>query len=351
MAAACTSAPTSSGGSGEDIEATAAAGIRPVDDVPADVPQDVVDAARDEVAADPSPFVYYEGNPEDQIAKVFAAFKAEYPFVSELTHVRLAVRDLAPRIDQESRAGARTADVALLADDGAQELDSRGQLLHMDWEAAGIAPGLVTTPYAVVTTAGVFTFISNRNELPSPPKSWDDWLDGDLAGKVTLWSQAVPFAALVPVWGVEKTQDYVRDLVAEVHPTLSDTPWVPAQNVAAAEGALTINAYHTALPAVNSGAPIEVVLPDPTPVSLVYASVPKAAKHPKVAQLFIAWLNTQSGAKAYEDATGRGNPLIPTTDTAEMLRGHTISAWTPQEAKKLGQNIVDLTAILRGGGV
>jgi ABC-type Fe3+ transport system substrate-binding protein len=105
-----------------------------------------------------------------------------------------------------------------------------------------------------------------------------------------------------------------------------------AQQVAAGEIALGIGIYHTALPPMRRGAPIDVVMLDPTPVSAIWTAAVRNTPRPNGARLFAAWLATTEGARAYEAATNRGHPLMAETDTGARLRGLTLAEW-PIERK------------------
>ena len=45
----------------------------------------------------------------------------------------------------------------------------------------------------------------------------------------------------------------------------------------------------------------------------------------------MAWLHAPEGAAAYEEATDRGNHLIPGTATQKLLAGRTIAEYPPNE--------------------
>ena len=70
---------------------------------------------------------------------------------------------------------------------------------------------------------------------------------------------------------------------------------------------------------IASGAPLGLRFLDPTPMNTLYGAVVSKGGNPEGAQVLLAWLSTLEGAKAYEAAIGRGNPLIKGTETNERI--------------------------------
>ena len=93
---------------------------------------------------------------------------------------------------------------------------------------------------------------------------------------------------------------------------------------------------HSAQIPIRRGAPLKVVVADPAPLNTLYSFVPSKAKNPAGGALLAIWLATPEGAKAYEDATDRGNPFIEGTKTHALLKGRQVSQFpveqAPQEA-------------------
>ena len=106
----------------------------------------------------------------------------------------------------------------------------------------------------------------------------------------------------------------------------------PTPRPAAGEILVGFGLNHSAQPPIRRGAPIKVVVAEPAPISTLYSSVPAKAKNPNGGALVSIWLATAEGAKAYEDATDRGNPFIPETKTYALLRGHTVSQFPVEQA-------------------
>ena len=345
MATACGSGPSGdarSGGSaeaGEDVlrfEVAPGYGEEP--------PRALVDAAREEGG-----LVWYESSPEGEVAEVFVAFQEKYPFVENVEHVRLRASDVASRIAQETQANAPTADVGTTGVDAAAQLHEREILETPNSAELGVPRELVPEPYIVATAASVYVILYNTDLVPQAeaPKTWEDLLDERWRGKIGTWVVPFAFAELVPVWGTDRTTEYVRNF-ARQNPTTYESTFPLAQAIGAGEIPVGVGIYHAAQPAIEAGAPVEVVVPDPTPVTMLYSFVPKDAANPNTAKLFVSWLATEEGARASEEATGRGNPLLPGTETSALLSDRTPSDFPPSRAEEITQ-LLDEFARYSGG--
>jgi iron(III) transport system substrate-binding protein len=231
-----------------------------------------------------------------------------------------------------------TSDAASLA-----ELGSRDLLQEQDWEAAGIPTELVSDNL-VASAASVFLVLYNSDLVSESeaPSSWDDLLDPRWTGQLGTWESPYAFAELVPAWGGDKVQEYVDEFTAQ-QPTKYQSTFPLAQAVGAGEIQAGVGIYHSTLPAIAEGSPIEMVVADPVPVTMLYSAVPTAAACPATGALFTAWLATESGATSYESATGRGNPLLPGTETAQLVEGRSISDFAPEDAGELADWLTRLS--------
>lgn len=332
LAAACGSETTEEVGSGG---ATVVGGgeVQTASGYGEEPPQSLVDAAREE-----GELVWYESSPEDEVAEVFAAFQEKYPFVENVEQVRLRASDVASRIAQETQAGSPTADVGTTGVDAAAQLHDRELLETPEWTEFGVPSELVPAPYIVTTAASTYVILYNT-ELVSEeeaPSTWEDLLDERWRDQIGTWVVPFAFVELVPAWGGDETTEYVRQF-AQQNPVTYESTFPLAQAVGAGEIPVGVGIYHAAQPAIEEGAPIGVVVPEPTPVTLLYSFVPKDAANPNTAKLFISWLTSEEGARAYEEATGRGNPLLPDTETAELVSGRTISDFPPSQAAEVSE--------------
>lgn len=305
------------------------------------IDQSLVDAAR----AEGGSLVWYESSPEGQVAQVIEAFRRDFPFVERVEHVRLRAADVASRVAQEAQAGAPTADVATSDAASLGELEERDLLREADWAGAGVPEQLAPSPALISTAASVFVIVHNTNEVPDneAPQGWDALLDQQWAGRIGVWNTPIAIAELVPAWGEQRTLDYNQRLNGQ-QPVTYESTFPLAQAVGAGEIALGVGIFHSTQPAIEQGAPIGVVVPDPTPVTMLYSAVPDAARNPMTAQLFSAWLTSEAGQSAYESATHRGNPQLPGTEAAELIGDRQISTFSADRAGELSDWLDQLSA-------
>jgi iron(III) transport system substrate-binding protein len=277
--------------------------------------------------------IWYESSPDDQADKIVAAFQKRFPSL-KLDHIRdTGGNTVGGRIVQESQGDTRTADVATTGAGISVPLRERKLIKEIDWNAYGLSKELAPTPYGVVTTSVVYVIVYNTAQVKEAdaPKTWDDLLNPRWDGKIGIWVRGEGQASLAAAWGAEKVFDYVRKINA-LHPVLLPSTFPLAQQVAAGEILVGFGLNHTAQPPIRRGAPIKVVVADPAPLNTLYSFVPSKAKNPSGGALVATWLATPEGAKAYEDATDRGNPFIPGTKTYTMLRGHNTSQFPVEQA-------------------
>jgi iron(III) transport system substrate-binding protein len=277
--------------------------------------------------------IWYESSPDDAADKIAAAFHKRFPGL-KLEHVRdTGGNSIGGRIVQESQGDTRTADVATSGAAIMMPLKERGLMKELDWHSFGLSTELAPTPYGVVTTSVVYVIVYNTAQVKEAdaPKTWTDLLDPRWDGKIGIWVRGEGQGALAATWGVDKVVDYVRKMNAR-HPVLLPSTFPLAQQVAAGEILVGFGLNHSAQIPIRRGAPIKVVVADPAPISTLYSFVPAKAKNPSGGALLATWLATPEGAKAYEDATDRGNPFIPSTKTYALLRGHPVSQFTVEQA-------------------
>lgn len=286
-------------------------------------------------AAKPGNIIWYESSPENQAQKIAAAFHKRFPALT-LQHIRdTGGNSIGARVVQESLGGTRTADVITSGASTMRPLAARGLLRTLDGKSLGLSAELAPTPYGIVTTAVFYVIIYNTDEV-SPadaPKQWADLLNPKWDGKIAIWVRGEGQGALSKAWGVDKVADYVGKMNA-LHPNLLQSTFPLAQQIAAGESEVGFTLYHSAQPALRSGAPIKVVVADPVPAGLLYSEVPAKAQNPDGGLLLSLWLATDEGAKAYEDATDRGNPYIHSTRTYALLKGHNVSEYPPSQSDR-----------------
>ena len=295
-----------------------------------------VDDAMNKLAAEAAKvgnIIWYESSPDDAADKIAAVFHKRFPGL-KLEHIRdTGGNSIGGRIIQESQGDTRTADVATSGAAIMMPLKERNLMKEFDWKSFGLSAELAPTPFGVVTTSVVYVIVYNSQLVKEAdaPKTWDDLLNPRWEGKVGIWVRGEGQGSLVANWGEDKVVDYVRKMNAR-KPVLLPSTFPLAQQVAAGEILVGFGLNHSAQIPLRRGAPIKIVVADPVPMGTLYSFVPAKAKNPAGGALLAVWLATPEGAKAYEDATDRGNPFIAGTKTNALLKGHPISQFTVEQA-------------------
>jgi iron(III) transport system substrate-binding protein len=283
------------------------------------------------------PVTWYESSPSEQADKVIAAFTKKHPGV-KLRHTRLiGGNELAVRGVQEVQARGYTGDVLTGGADHIWQLGGRGILDAVNWATIGVPKAMTPTAFALATTASVYVLVWNTRKVPEAqvPKTWAEVLDPKWAGKIGTWVRAAAFAQLAATQGPDTAKRWLERHIAQ-KPMLFKSTFPLAQAVGAGEVDIGIGFYHSTLPPIKAGAPVQMRSLDVVPMHTIYSATSKAARNPEGARVFLAWLAGEEGALAYEEATGRGNPLHPRTQTAGFIKGKTLSEWPPEKSEELG---------------
>lgn len=304
-----------------------------------------------EKAAAGGPVHWYEANSPEMGDKIVAAFQERFPDV-ELRFERVTgAQGITARIVQETEADAPSADATTTGVDQIVALYDRGLVADVDWAQYGVPETLTPTSYAVAATSATWVIVYNTDQVSAEeaPKTWDDLTDPEWKNRIGLWAIGHSQANLAAAWGEERVTAFTEALVKN-EPLLFKSNFTIAQHLASGELSVGITPLHVALATKAKGAPIEIVAPEPTPLSMIYSAVLKEARNPAGAKLLVVWLSSEEGALAYEKATGRGNPYLSFTETAAYLEGRELSTFAPHETAKLQELVEKYTTMLRTAG-
>ena len=272
------------------------------------------------------PVLWYESSQPEQIALVTKAFNAKYPAI-RIQYVRIpGGNTIAARIIQETQANARTASLMTSGSTQLAPLLERKLVLSRDWQALRVAKDMPQTPFAIPVATSMFVGLYNSRKIPADkaPATWDDFISKRFEGKLGTWVRPPGFVDLVALHGEDKTRDLLKRLVT-LKPLLYAAPELIAQQIAAGEIDAGIGFFHSSQATIDSGAPVAVKFLDPTPINTIWGVVIEKGSNPEGAQVLAAWLVSPEGARIYEDATKRGNPWLPGTETAKRVGSNRIS--------------------------
>ncbi len=280
-------------------------------------------------AAKEGKILWYDTITQEQGEKVLKQFQAAFPEIKDAKYVEVTSGNRVARVTQESRAGGPTTDVDFENAATTAGYYKDGFVLDVDWKGLGIQglPQMTPTSYMVAVTAAFRGTLYNTGHVKEAdaPKTYDDLIDPKWTGKIALWSRAAAFTGLWATWGEDKLVNYVKSL-AKLKPRLYDSNFTIAQAVGSGEADVSYTDYHTTIPTVQKGAPVKWVTLDPVPVDPLYGYVLKYGANHNAGKLFLEWLTTPDGAKAYEAQAGRGNPFVQGSETQKLLSGHTLSS-------------------------
>jgi iron(III) transport system substrate-binding protein len=273
--------------------------------------------------------------------QILKAFQKDYPFVTKIEYQEVPSAQKTARIMQELQVGGPTADVIINSASAQQIYIDGGYAVKVDWKGMEVPVSPVNTPndYLVLVTTASYGILYNTTKVSDAeaPRTWEALADPKWKKRSGTWAKANVFTNLLPTWGEEKTRSYVRKYAA-LQPRLFSSTYTLAQAVGSGEIDIALGIYHTAQPTIEKGAPVKWVYLDPTPIAPLYALILKYGKNPNTAKLLLKWLGSKSGALAYEEASQRGNHLVPETKTAQLLKGKALAHITAQQDEKtLGQ--------------
>lgn len=295
--------------------------------------------------------VWYESLPPEDADEVIAAFNQRFPDVTMDYQQLVGGVDIASRMVQETTAGAPTADVATAAAAQAAELNNRGLLLDLDFDAMGVErEELIASNYAAITSQSLFTIMYNTDlvEADDAPTTWEDLLDPQWRGDIGTWIRGNYLSQMESEWGREQTDEYVSAFM-EQSPRVFDSNATLAQALGSGELAIGALVYHPAVATIEAGAPIAVVWPEPVFAASNWTVVNKESQSPNSAMLFVAWLLTDEGNLAYEAATNRGNVFLDNA-SASLVEGRSIAEWNnPDDLEKDADAIERYSLILERG--
>lgn len=288
-------------------------------------------------AAKNPPVTWYESSPAEQADKVIEAFNKRYPNVRVRQTRLVGGNELAVRTVQEMQARGYTGDVLTGGADHSWAIKERGFLDEVNWGALGVPANLAPNPYMMATTASVYVVSWNSRKVTDAeaPKTWEQVLDPRWTNRMGSWVRAAAFAQLAATQGEAEAEKKLQRFIA-LKPMLFKSTFPLAQSVASGEIDVGIGFYHSTLPPMSAGAPVKMQALDVVPMHIIYSSISKNARNPEGARVFLAWLASEEGALAYEEATGRGNPLIAKTKTAQFIHGRKLSEYPPEKSAELG---------------
>lgn len=287
----------------------------------------------------------------------FRAFEKKYPFI-KVEQALVHSDEVVQKITMEQRAGrAPTADVIACNSVSYEQGKVDGVFTRFPWRKVfGYIPedAIDKSNFGVGVYGNIWTMAYNTKLVPKDklPKSYDDLLKPEWRGKLAVDIRANPWSYISSsgAWSVEKAEDYIKKLKSN-QPKFGRGGSAIAQLLTAGEFQIAPVYLFNIVAARKTGAPIDWLPMEPIGGNIAGRAIPKNAPHANAAVLYIAWVVSPEGQKAYEESIGRALPYEGLgTESSKMLTGKKLGVlgWGDTERALKHDAIEDKLMILLG---
>ncbi|MBI2986148.1 MAG: ABC transporter substrate-binding protein [Deltaproteobacteria bacterium] len=286
---------------------------------------------------------------EHAIKAVVNVFKQKYPFI-DVRAEEIGGMENYQRILQEMKVGlAKTWDVNYLAFDFYNEFlpyQRKFDILGMAQQGVLRIPPKLVDPVNrhVVAIQSNMQVVAYNKELISGdkiPDAWEGFLTPEFKGKKFLLDvRPKPFAALVPLWGLEKTIDFGRKIAAQEPIWYRGETRLLTQMVAG-EFALILGPNYKSTKKVQSKSPkptLEYKVVDPVPARLSEVqAVLGAAANPYAGLLWLEFQASAEGQKILDEVDEAATIYTPGSVHEQLTRGKRVSVLAWEHFPKMGR--------------
>ena len=283
----------------------------------------------------------------DAIKAMAAAFKKKYPFIDARIE-EIGGLENYQRILQEMKAGlAKTWDVNYLAFDFYSEFvpfQKKFDILGMAEQAVlQISPKLIDPAnrlvVAIQSNMQVIAFNKEMMSADKVPDSWEGFLAPEFKGKKFLLDvRPKPLAALVPLWGLEKTVDFAKKLAAQ-QPIWYRGEARQLTQMTAGEYPIILGPnYKSAKATRDPRAILEVKVVEPVPARFSEVqAVLNAAANPHAALLWLEFQASAEGQKILDDVDLAATIYTPGSVHEKLTRGKKVSVLAWEHFPRMGK--------------
>jgi ABC-type Fe3+ transport system substrate-binding protein len=297
---------------------------------------DLLKAAQAEVAKKEGKIIVALELQDDAAKPVLEGFRAEFPFIKEITYERVRTTEQMQRLLIEAKSGKTPRyDVVHISDDSWADFTAAGMFpkppfaystlistLPADWPKPD--PRSVDPEGLYIATSFLARGIAwNTKLLPKAqePTGWSTCTDPKYRGKIMY----DPRAKLTALQYDPKTRTFflgwLKDLVANKL-VLQRGQSEGLEKLSAGEYPLFCGVnYHSTMTLVDQGAPIGFMFPDPYPLEFGgQIHVVQWSQTQATTQLLVVWLATK-GQALMEKYAYRGSPLDPAGRKYPLAQG------------------------------
>lgn len=266
--------------------------------------------------------VVYSLLPESQEARMVEAFNEKYPRI-RVTVVRGDSATMPARIAAERESNSGAADVFTFTDPAWFE-DNADAVATVDSPSAQQWPAdeWIVDKKAAVTSIAPYGMITWNTEIfPDGFETWEDLLDPAVKGKLGTRNDPSPgYIGYLRFLEAELGDGYIPGL-GEQGPKFYTSAVPLAQAVASGEIGVTNVSFPSLVADLKSkGAPIEAITPTPGYAITFSSGVLEHAVHPNAARVYMDFLLSEEGQKAY-NGDGLGSSHLDGIDGVIPLDG------------------------------
>jgi iron(III) transport system substrate-binding protein len=283
----------------------------------------------------------------EAIKAMAAAFKRKYPFIDARVE-EIGGMENYQRILQEMKAGlAKTWDVNYLAFDFYSEYlpyQKKFDILGMaEQRVLQISPKLVDPVHrhivAIQSNMQVVAYNKEMISADKVPESWEGFLAPEFKGKKFLLDvRPKPLAALVPLWGLEKTVDFARKLAAQQPIWYRGESRQLTQMIAGEYPLILGPNYKSVKTTRDPKAILELKIVEPVPARLSEVqAVLNAAANPHAALLWLEFQASAEGQKILDEVDLAATIYSPGSVHEKLTRGKKVSVLAWEHYPKMGK--------------
>jgi len=232
------------------------------------------------------------------------AFAETFPGIDVQAH---GENEITTKAISEARGGRHTVDVFQHSLTGTMPLVQRGIIAKVDWPKLGIPENQTTFDgHSLLAYNIAYTIIFNKDKIGSlpVPTKWEQLRDPVYKGKLVSSIFLLPrlSGGLSVVWGMEKTEAFLRDLTGKNEIMVTRAP--RESIVLGGERLFSVGEIDSqVLRWQRSGLSLEMVTPEPVVFGQFVASVMDKAPNPNAARLLARWLVSPEGKAGQKQFT------------------------------------------------